>query len=204
MLSSDGTPFSTCSFGQPMILIFCNCCNMALAGGEGPRQLGVAKASLTVLGRRPGADQRNFPGYARRVPNLLLIVDSAQAGVSGITSGGRLISKLIKQTILPKCAQVLKRGRSRSAQARQHGPCAAGRRPTDDVSARTGGDSPRRRRAPEGGGQRPGGDLRMMPPPGRAEILQGNGAPLKAEASGENHGLCRQGVFERLGAETGR
>jgi len=24
MLSSDGTPFSTCSFGQPMILIFCN------------------------------------------------------------------------------------------------------------------------------------------------------------------------------------
>ena len=28
----------------------------------------------------------------------------------------------------------------------------------------------------------------MMPPPGPAEILQGNGAPLKAEASGENHG----------------
>jgi hypothetical protein len=28
----------------------------------------------------------------------------------------------------------------------------------------------------------------MTPPPGPAEILQGNGAPLKAEASGENHG----------------
>jgi len=91
---------------------------MALAGGEGLRQQGVAKASSTVLGRRPGPDQRSFPGYARRVPNLLLIVDSAQAGVSGITSGGRLISKLIKQTILPKCAQVLKCRRSWSAQTR--------------------------------------------------------------------------------------
>ena len=27
-----------------------------------------------------------------------------------------------------------------------------------------------------------------MPPPGPAKILQGNGAPLKAEASSENHG----------------
>ena len=35
---------------------------------------------------------------------------------------------------------------------------------------------------------RPGGDLRMMSPPGPAETLQGDGAPLKAEASGENHG----------------
>ena len=32
------------------------CCNMASAGGEGLRQRGVAKASSTVLGRRPGAD----------------------------------------------------------------------------------------------------------------------------------------------------
>ena len=28
----------------------------------------------------------------------------------------------------------------------------------------------------------------MMSPPGPAETLQGDGAPLKAEASGENHG----------------
>ena len=35
---------------------------------------------------------------------------------------------------------------------------------------------------------RPGGDLRMTPPPGPAEVFQGDGAPLKAEASGENHG----------------
>ena len=28
----------------------------------------------------------------------------------------------------------------------------------------------------------------MMPPPGPAKILQGNGAPLNMEASGENHG----------------
>ena len=76
---------------------------------------------------------------------------TAQAGVSGNTGGGRLISKLIKQTILPKCVQVLKRRRSRSTQTRQHGPCVAGRRPTDDVSA------------------------------GPAETLQGDGAPLKAE-----------------------
>ena len=27
-----------------------------------------------------------------------------------------------------------------------------------------------------------------MPPPGPAKILQGNGAPLNAEAGGENHG----------------
>ena len=28
----------------------------------------------------------------------------------------------------------------------------------------------------------------MMPPPGPAKILQGNGAPLNTEASGQNHG----------------
>ena len=28
----------------------------------------------------------------------------------------------------------------------------------------------------------------MMPPPGPAEVFQGDGAPLKAEASVENHG----------------
>ena len=33
-----------------------NSCNTASAGGEGLRQRGVAKASSTVLGRRPGAD----------------------------------------------------------------------------------------------------------------------------------------------------
>jgi hypothetical protein len=126
---------------------------MALAGGEGPRQRGVAKASSTVLGRRLGTDQRSFPGYARRVPNLLLVMDSAQAGVSGIMCGGRLISKLIKQMILPKCAQVLKRRRSQSAQMRQHDPCPAGRRPAEDASARTGGGPPRRLRPPEGRGQ---------------------------------------------------
>ena len=34
----------------------------------------------------------------------------------------------------------------------------------------------------------PDGDLRLTPPPGPAEVFQGDGAPLKAEASGENHG----------------
>ena len=34
----------------------------------------------------------------------------------------------------------------------------------------------------------PDGDLRLTPPPGPAEVFQGDGAPLKAEASVENHG----------------
>jgi len=167
-----------------------------LAGGEGPRQRGVTEASSTVLGRRPGADQRNFPGYARRVLNLLLIKDSAQAGVSGITCGGRLISKLIKQTILPKCAQVLKHRRSQSAQTRQHDPCPAGRRPTDDASARTGGGLPRRLRAPEGGGQRqepwptrPGGDPRVTPPTVRWRPAGAAAHPWRRRPALGNSGL---------------
>jgi hypothetical protein len=75
-------------------------------------------------------------------------------GVSGDEGEGRPTSELIKQTILPKYVQVLKRRRPWSARALQHGPRAAGRRPTDDVSDRTGGDPPRQWRAPEDGGQR--------------------------------------------------
>ena len=75
-------------------------------------------------------------------------------GASDHEGGGCLTSELIKQTILPKCLQVLKRRRLWSTRVRQHGPRAAERRPTVDVSDRTGGDPPRQRRAPEDGGQR--------------------------------------------------
>ena len=75
-------------------------------------------------------------------------------GISGDEGGGRPTPELIKQTILPKCVQVPKRRRPWSARARQHGPRTAGRRLTDDVSDRTGGDPRRQRRAPEDGGQR--------------------------------------------------
>ena len=36
---------------------------------------------------------------------------------------------------------------------------------------------------------RPGGDLRMMSPTGPAKTREGNGAPLKTEASVRNPGL---------------
>ena len=116
----------------------------------------------------------NFPGYARRAlheaqracrgfrPGQAQTSPTAQAdaalfqltGISGDKGGGRPTPELIKQTILPKCVQVPKRRCPWSARARQHGPRAAGRRLTDDVSDRTGGDPRRQRRAPEDGGQR--------------------------------------------------
>ena len=96
----------------------------------------------------------------RRTPPPLRLT-----GASDHEGGGRLTSELIKQTILPKCVQVLKRRRPWSVRVRQHGPRAAGRRPTIDVSDRTGGDPPRRRRAPDDVGLR----REPRPPRGRAE-----------------------------------
>ena len=57
---------------------------------------------------------------------------------------------------------------------------------------------------------RPGGDLRMMSPTEPAETRQGDGAPLKTEASVENHGPHAAGrrleddVSDRTGGDPHR
>ena len=65
----------------------------------------------------------------------------------------------------------------------------AGRKPAGDVSARTGGDSPRQQRAPEREGQRRAESVSDRP----AEARQGSGAPWGMKAGAGEPGLWAEG-----------